>query len=177
MKRFMQRYAEGRTWFALFTRDSDSPQPFAIVDIRDSALLRNFFSRAFSQYNHRLISDSLMHYIEQSEWDRQGYFDAIIRVGRRHPSRSQMFLLSYAATHTGWFRFPEEMRADVSTKSLFVCTERGWMAWNDGNYRITSEGRRVLRNAILDERDREKSSRDKRRARQNRQRGGAGDST
>lgn len=79
--------------------------------------------------------------------------------GSEIPSPAQVRALLYAQEQMTWFdrgRLFHQM-------TVLICTERGWLAERDGQLRITSEGKRVLRCVRLDQEERLRRNREQHR--------------
>lgn len=122
------------------------------IDPRDSRTVYKFFhTRGWSAKN----TDEMMMKVIINEEIRQGYqssyFDVLITVGKSTPSQTQIEALQYALEKKTWFEKPK-LRCFNKT-SLHICAERGWLALDGNEIRITAEGRRILRCVELDKND------------------------
>lgn len=132
----------------LYARDG---QELLHIDCRDTvtpALLNA--SRGLSNGNHMVLGRHLMEVDESQRNSRYVWCDnALFMHGLTQPSSHQIAALRYAFQQGSWFANPKNKLFNRPT--VVICVERGWLAQDGNEIRITSEGKRMLRNADLDE--------------------------
>lgn len=168
-KQFAQEVAEASMPAHIWSRDG---QDLLIsIDCRDTitpALLNA--SRGFSNHNHIELGSHMLSNEECQRNARYVWCDrALFRHGTMSPSPAQIAALRYAAEQETWFVWKRSRLLNRHT--IEICTERGWLAEDGRELRITAEGRRMLRNAALDE---EHARQNPPRRYRKRDRGGAG---
>lgn len=168
VKRFADLVAESAMPLDILSRDGKTR--LLSIDCRDTVTPALLNARAG-------LSTGNMLEIGKHQWEAEElmrnaghpWLGILFMHGHDQPSKSQIAALRYAAEQGSWFVNPRNRLFNRNT--VLICTERGWLAEDGKELRITAEGRRMLRNAALDEED----------ARQNpprryrkRDRGGAG---
>lgn len=153
VKRLADEVARLSKPLTLFTKDQG--QIMLMIDPRDTmtpALLwlsdgcdreTDFYIGTYVTVNREILDDY-----------QRPYLGVQFEHGSEIPSPAQIRALLYAQEQITWFDRPRGRLFNQAT--VLVCTDRGWLAERDGQLRITSEGRRMLRCIRLDQEDRRK---------------------
>lgn len=167
MVRFADYYAERATPSVILSRDRK--EMLIKMDCRDTSAVKALLeNHTFSPDNEKHLLEDVIVANEIRIGLQSPYVGVFFRHGEMKPSTHQVKALQYALEAGTWFENPRGRLFNRNT--VIICAERGWLAEDGKELRITAEGKRMLRCARLDEED-ARQAREQRRLNRERRRG------